>query len=889
MDAERWNRISRIFDSALEVPEGDRSALVHRLCASDDEIREVEALLAADALGDRFDEKTYALRVAAATAWTREHDAASPAGTMIGNWRVCREIGRGGMGVVLLVERADGQFDQSAALKLIKRGMDSEAVIARFVRERQILARLSHPNIARLLDGGLSQDGRSYFVMEYVEGEPLIEYCAKRRLGLRARIECALQVCSALQFAHRQLVVHLDVKPSNVLVTEEGDVKLLDFGIARLLGGDNTLAVTGTGNARNAPLTLAYAAPEQLRGEPVSTATDVYSFGCLLFELLTGRRPLELDDAASPDAVRDALQRSQRDSPSKAAASAPNAPVPSQSLRGDLDTIVMKALQREPERRYATIETLAQDLRNFLRGHPISARRDSALYRTGKFVSRHRVVVAFAAAALTALLAATSFALWEAASAREETRRAETVTDFLVDIFRVADPRGSPGGAKLSAKDVLDSGAKRLETGLDNYPMLASSLAEVMGRIYQELGENDRAIALLQRSLQIRGVNNAGDVAYADTLSMLGRAQYEKGDYAGALQSVGHALDAHRKQAGNSSPMIASDLALQGEIARRQGDFPAAERFLQQALAMSRTTLVPPHAQIAAQLNELAALYSDMDRLPDGIRLTDEALAMFRSLYGENHLDVAENLVNLAVFRMQTGQVAEALPLFDEATTIYRRLLPPDHPMLAEALSGHARAFDRLGRYGEAEPLYLEALAMQRRVLGNQHPGLAATLNNLAVLHLHQDQYAEAADFSRQAMAIWAAQGKPEHPFALISKAHLAVALRELGDLAAAERVTGEVLASRRRQLGEKNRAVAMSLDDLGLVMRLSGHAQLAVTQQAEAQAMRVGLTDVPPIETATARVQYALSESAAGDQQDCASRHRRGGLGAQGHQDTGS
>ena len=556
----------------------------------------------------------------------------------------------------------------------------------------------------------------------------------------------------------------------------------------------------------------------------------------------------------------------------KRQAGALSAPVPSHSLRGDLDTIVMKALQREPERRYATIETLAQDLRNFLRGHPISARRDSALYRTGKFVSRHRVVVAFAGAALTALLAATSFALWEAASAREETRRAETVTDFLVDIFRVADPRGTPGGAKLSAKDVLDSGAKRLETGLDNYPMLASSLAEVMGRIYQELGENDRAIALLQRSLQIRGVNGTDDVAYADTLSMLGRAQYEKGEYAGASQSVGHALDAHRRQARNSSPMIASDLALQGEIARRQGDFPAAERLLQQALAMSRTTLAPPHAQIAAQLNELAALYSDMDRLPDGIRLTDEALAMFRDLYGENHLDVAENLVNLAVFRMQTGQVAEALPLFDEATAIYRRLLPPDHPMLAEALSGHARAFDRLGRYSEAEPLYLEALAMQRRVLGNQHPGLAATLNNLAVLHLHQDQYADAADFSRQAMAIWAAQGKPEHPFALISKAHLAVALRELGDLAAAERVAGEVLASRRHQLGEKNRAVAMSLDDLGLVMRLSGHAQLAVTQQAEAQAMRIGLTDIPPLESATARVQYALSESAAGDQQ--AARH---------------
>jgi serine/threonine-protein kinase len=872
MDSARWRRVSEIFDRIVDAPVGDRAALLEGFCGQESDIRrDVETLLAADVLGDAFGAQTFELRAATAAAWMLDHDAAAPVGALIGSWRVVRELGRGGMGVVLLVDRADGQFEQRAALKLIKRGMDNEAVLARFLRERQILARLSHPNIARLLDGGLAADGRSYLVMEYVDGAPLLDYCAQHGLGLRARIDCALQVCAALQFAHRQLIVHLDIKPSNVLVTQSGEVKLLDFGIAKLLGAERAGSTTEvTGSARDGPLTPAYAAPEQLLGEPVSTATDVYSLGCLLYELLTGRRPTDLDDATSQKEICAALDRPEPEAPSRVSPGNRNAgimPFPSHDLRGDLDLILLKTLQREPERRYATIEALAQDLRSHLHGLPVAAHRDSALYRSGKFVRRHRIGMALAASALLVLLATTAFALWEAASAREQARRAETVTDFLVDIFRVADPRGTPGGLKFSAKDVLDSGSKRLETELDKYPQLASSFAQVLGKIYQELGENDRAIALLLRSLELRGDGVHSDSAYADTVALLGRAQYEKGDYAVALQSAQQALEIHRAQGKSSSPAIAGDLALQGEIARRQGDFNRAENLLKDALAMSRVTLIAPHAQIAAQLNQLAALYSDMHRLPDGIVATEEALGMFRSLYGENHLDVAENLVNLAVFRMQTDRIAESLPLFDEAITICRRLLPADHSMLADALAGRARAFDRLGRYREAEPLYLEALGMQRRLLGNQHPALAATLNNLSVLHFHEDDYVGTADFSRQAMAIWAAQGKPEHPFALISKSHLAVALRESGDLIQGERIGREVLDARRRIAGDNNLAVSISLDDLGITLRLSGHAAEAVALQGQAQTLREKMSVMPQMESAVAQAQYGLSKSAAGDQ----------------------
>ncbi|HEY0799423.1 MAG TPA: serine/threonine-protein kinase [Steroidobacteraceae bacterium] len=862
MDAERWRRISALFDLSLEAPEAERAAVLNEACGGDEELRsEVQALLAADAAGIVLEQRVPHLRSAVAADWARHSDAV-PAGTIISCWRVLKELGRGGMGVVMLAERIDGQFEQRVALKLIKRGMDSEAVLARFLRERQILARLSHPNIARLLDGGLTVDGRPYFVLEYVEGAPILAYCEAHALGLRARLECALQICSALLFAHRQLVVHLDIKPSNVIVTDNGEVKLLDFGIAKLLAAAVTEPSLQTHTHVQRPHTPGYASPEQLLGEPVSTATDVYGMGCLLYELLTGCRATGIGEAVARD---EPTMPSQTAGNSHTAGNS-RGPTPwARKLRGDLDTILLKALKREPDRRYPTIEALAEDLRRYLRGEPISARRDTLLYRTGKFVARHRFGVASAAAGLLGLIAATAFALTQAYNARLHALRAQAVTHYLVDVFRVADPKGVPGGLRLSAREVLDVGAKRMQLQLADQPQLAASFSAVLGTIYQNLGENDRAVMLLQRSLTLCPRDECNEISHADTLAQLARAQYEKGDYSAAAINSAQAQSEHRT--GNPvSPLVARDLALQGEIARRQGEFAAGETLLEQALAMSRATLTAPDAQIASQLNQLAALYGDMSRIERATQLTEQSLGMFRALYGENHLDVAENLVNIGVFRMQTDHIAQALPAFDQAISIYRRLLPADHPLLALALANEARAFDRLKRYREADPLYREALAMQRRVLGTQHPDLATTLNNLAVLRMHLDDYLGSAEYSREAMAIWAAQGKPEHLFALISKAHLAAALRESGDLAQAERLSREVLASRRQQLGERNRAVALSLEDLGIIMRLSGRPDQAVIQQRQAQTMRVDLIDVPPREAAAGRIQYALSESAAGD-----------------------
>ncbi len=876
MDTERWSRISAVFDQAVEALPGERTALLDLACNGDDKLRlEVQSLLDADASGDVLERQAPKLRNAVAVEWARDADAA-PVGSVIGSWRMLRELGRGGMGVVMLAERVDGHFEQRVALKLIKRGMDSEAVLNRFLRERQILARLSHPNIARLLDGGLSAEGRPYFVMEYVEGAPILEYCASHSLGLRARLDCILQICAALQFAHRQLVVHLDIKPSNVIVTDNGEVKLLDFGIAKLLGEVDADALL-THTHRQRPLTPGYASPEQLLGEPVTTATDVYGIGCLLYELLTGFRATGSVAPPNLDEAPQGINCSEPLAPSRAGPGPKVPHISLRKLRGDLDTIALKALKSEPERRYPTVEALAEDLRRFLDGQPIAARRDTLFYRTGKFVARHRFGVALSILGLAGLIATTTFALMQASSARAHALRAQAVTQYLVDVFRVADPKRMPGGLKLSVREVLDAGAKGLQSQLEQQPQLEASFSVVLGSIYQGLGENDRAIDLLQRSLALRSTAGPGDNSHADTLALLARAQYEKGDYSSAAATSTQARAEHLAQGKIDSPIIANDLALQGEIARREGEFYKGAALLAQALAMSRSTVKSPHAQIAAQLNQLAALYGDMNRIEEATRLTEQSLAMFRTLYGENHLDVAENLVNLGVFLMQSDHIARALPVFDEAIAIYRRLLPANHPLLALALANEARAFDRLKRYRDADPLYREALEMQQRVLGSQHPDLATTLNNLAVLRMHVDDFSGSAKYSRDAMAVWAAQGKPEHPFALISKAHLAVALRESGDLVQSEIITRQVLAARRRQLGDGNRAVAMSMNDLGIVLRLTGHAAMAVIEQRHAQGIRVGLSDVPPQETAAARVQYALSESDAGDYEDARSNIKAG------------
>ena len=392
VDTQRWELAGSIFERLLGTPQEKRELLLQSLCGADDELKDVViSMLQSESSAARFERGLAANELPTATVHAADNPDSLP-GARVGPWLLVRKIDAGGMGEVWLGERVDGQFEQRAAIKLIKRGMDSEAVLKRFLRERQILARLVHPHIAHLLDGGISVDGRPYFAMEYVEGLPLLRYCHDRGMQLEERIRLFLRICEAVQFAHVNHVVHRDLKPSNILVTAGGDVKLLDFGIAKLLAGDAVLEETITELQRERPMTPMYAAPEQIRGERITEATDVYALGCVLYEVLTGQHARDVSKAANIREVQQIVETTDPVAPSRLKlASMPVAP---KRLRGDLDTIVLTALRREPARRYASAAAFAADLKSFLDGKPILARGDNVFYRAYKRARKHRLALA---------------------------------------------------------------------------------------------------------------------------------------------------------------------------------------------------------------------------------------------------------------------------------------------------------------------------------------------------------------------------------------------------------------------------------------------------------------------------------------------------------------
>jgi len=738
MDAALWSRVGEVFDRVIELPPDQRDATLATLCADDDALRrEVERLVACANAETQFEADIDTLRAELAGAWMREQDDVARAGDRVGPWRVVRELGRGGMGIVLLVERADGQFEQRAALKLVKRGMDSEAVLARFLRERQIVARLDHPNIARLLDGGIAGDGRPYFAMEHVEGEPLLAYCSERNADLATRIGIFLDICAAVQFAHQQLIVHRDLKPSNVLVSPGGHVKLLDFGIATLLAPDAATAEP-TIDLRDRPLTPAYAAPEQLGGAPISTATDVYALGCILYELVTGRRPREFAASASLAEMLRQFESSRPPLPSEAASR--SAPVPARRLRGDLDTIVMTALRTSPARRYATVAALAQDLCNFRDGLPIAARRDSPAYRLRKFVGRHRAAVSLAASAALALTGVSVFALLQAERAADEARTATQVKDFMVDIFATADPDLHPG-RDISAKELLDDGTAKLHAGLRAQPAIRDALLRALRDSYGALGLDDKAEALAREAIASattefgRGSVEAGR-AHAELAVLLeNQRDFPQGadEARRALASLGtqpsiEAVQAHL--------ILARDFRYRNDVDREREE-------AQRAIALlHRLDAAPPFARArASYIAALSALDSSDFAVAEAAMR--DALADLDVASPASAAETRRVVTMRAVLLCYLGRNDDALATFDALLDDERRTLGGDHPLVAEALRTYSAVLQRMSRFADAQHVAVDAVATIRRG-GGTRAEIAAQLENLAEIAVERGDLAEA-------------------------------------------------------------------------------------------------------------------------------------------------
>jgi len=799
MNRERWEAIESLLDRVLDLRPEERDAFLDAACAGDQDLRaRIEALLRADEHAGTFLDMPALEQSAPLVAALYEDPMA---GRPIGAYRILRESGRGGMGVVYLAERADGQFQQQVALKLIKRGMDSDAILQRFLHERQILARLQHPNVARLLDGGVTEEGQPYFAMEHVDGSPLTTYCDQHRLGVEARLDLFLTACAAVQYAHQNLVVHRDLKPSNMLVTESGELKLVDFGIAKLLGGDEGGTLTTEMGSR--PMTPEYAPPEQLRGEPVTTAADVYALGVVLYELLAGRRPHEMTRGDPETMVRLAATEPVRPSmavvrpaPRDGSAAAGQATTPGsvgrdrgmrperlrRRLAGDLDTICLKALQREPERRYASVQALLDDVQRHLSGLPVLARPDTLAYRASRFVGRHRIGVT-AAAAIAALLIGFS-AVTAVQSARiraqadrigNERDRAEEVKGFLLKMFEATNPLFEVKGDVTTRLQMLERGLERVDRELAGQPEIQAEMLMAIGNAYDELGRSDLSVPLLERALALRRAAFGPEhVLVARTMGDLGVTRCIMGDYATCEQLQREALDMRRRLLGEEHRDVAASLKFMGEMLNNKGDVRAAEEYFRAALAMRRRLLGSEHEDTLSSMSSLAGMLSRKGDFDGAESLHRDALALRRKTLGDEHPHVANSLASLGSMSYDKGDYDAAESFYRQAIAIRRRLFGEEHPSLAASITGLGRVLLRKGDLDVAEPLLREALAMRRKLLGDEHDDVGLSLTALGELHQRKGDLAEAARLTREALDLYRRRLPERHP-------RIAAALVSLG------------------------------------------------------------------------------------------------------------
>lgn len=686
-------------------------------------------------------------------------------GTLVGRYRIVRELGRGGMAVVYLAERADGQFEQQVALKLLKRGVDTDEVVGRFDQERQILARARHPGIARLLDGGVGPGGRPYLVMEYVLGRPIDLYCDDLRLSVPDRLRLFLQVARAVEDAHRNLVVHRDLKPGNILVTTDGHAKLLDFGIAKLLDPDaGATPVTRTASRM---LTPAWASPEQLAGDPVTTASDVYQLGLLLHLLLAGRLP-------DPRGGRAEITRPSSNEVSDEAAWARlTTPARLQKeLAGDLDTIVLTALRPEPERRYGSVAQLIDDVERYLDGRPVSARPDTLRYRTGKFMRRHTAAVSTAAMAL--MLLVTVVVLYTIQLTRERDRaeraalRATQVAGFLRGLFEVSAPTRSLG-EQITARQLLDQGAARIDAELSGQPEVQADLMTLIGDVYRELAIYEEAETLLVRAVALRRERPGPDrLALAASLHGLARLRAEKAEHAAARKLYEEALALREKALGPEHPDVARTLTGLGRVLASLGDFDTARRHQERALAILEKSLGRDHAEVGFVLRDLGlTLVQGRDSKAARPRLA-RALEILETGHGAGHPDAAKVRVQLGNALLDAGDREGAREQFERALPVLEKVYGTDHPDLAMVLFTLGDLLISPGIHDKNPEMAIgyhwRAWEIRKIMLGPDHPLVAASLDGLGRAYLLLEDDAKAREYFEQSLAVIETALGPEHP-----------------------------------------------------------------------------------------------------------------------------
>ncbi|HYL84065.1 MAG TPA: serine/threonine-protein kinase [Candidatus Angelobacter sp.] len=788
MEPDRWHRIEELFHSALECAPAQRSALLDSACAGDASLRqEIESLLLSYEKGSFTETPAFVEGV----RLLEDRESQSFAGRSIGPYKVIREIGRGGMGAVYLASRADQAFEKQVAIKLIKRGLDTDDVLRRFRGERQILASLDHPNITRLLDGGTTEDGLPYFVMEYIQGEPIDQFCDARKLNVTERLKLFQSVCAAVHFAHQNLVIHRDIKPGNISVTSEGVPRLLDFGIAKLLAPgpgatDRTMTI-----AR--PMTPESASPEQIRGQAITTATDVYSLGVLLYRLLTGRRPYP-SSMSSPTEIEQAICEREIERPSIAVMRGEETSESTEKhelrftpeslsetregtpdklrrrLEGDLDNIVLKALRKEPQRRYDSVEQLSQDIRRHLENLPVLARPDTPGYRAAKFIARHKAGVATAALLLLSLSAGIAATTWQARvaiaegeRARRESAKAQRINAFLQDMlsfsspgYGSSNPRKDPD-AKVS--EVVDQAAKRAESELGDQPEVLAEMQRTIGSVYYAQGRFDQAEQILRSALDkyIR-LYTRDRHETVETSNALANVLLRKGNTAEAESLFRRDIDIERKLAQNGhldARLMAHALGDYGSMLDQKAD-QAAEGYLKEALQYASLLTGKDRISVAILDNDLGDVAYRRGDLKESERLNRAAIDEYRKLPEGTYVEMAATLSNLGAVLIKEGKYDEAEPVVREGLQLRRKLLGDSHPDTAMSFFRLSDLLYKKADYPGAENAARESIQVFSRAFAQPKDNayFANPLLELGLILNKSARSREAETYLRQALEI---------------------------------------------------------------------------------------------------------------------------------------
>lgn len=779
MNQKDWKKLSQIFDKVLTLPQERRTTYIKNICGNDPELeKKVRDMLDKMEESDQYFDQQFKQNQAAldeldSLLKNEDESADFFKGKTIGRWVVTELIGRGGMGSVYKAQRTDESgLQQVGALKIVHHSLITPSHIERFKLEQQILSGLHHPNISGFIDSGITDDEIPYMVMEYVEGESILTYCNQQNLSVEKRLKLFKTICRAIQYAHKSLIVHRDLKPENILITKDGHVKILDFGIAKLLDPnlyEGSAIETKPGMRL---LSLEYASPEQISGKPINISTDIYSLGVLLYKLLTDLHPFDTDNLSyrevekivlDQDAPLPSTRLANLSDSTRVNEIAQNRKVEPgnliKKLKGDLDAIVNKALRKDPERRFDSVESFLHDIDRYQNGLPIYARPDTVGYRTRKFIHRHLWAVTAAALVILTLTVGLATTLWQAEQARKNAEQArqneeqaEQVSAFLLELFEGSDPTSANDGS-TTVRELLDQGYEKFRTELTDQPVVRARMLGTIGKVYSNLGLFDEALPALEES--IAGFQNvdAQSTDYALALLLFANLQYRLGEWDKAETAARHAYEINLNHYEEDAPEMASIMNTLALVLEEKGEMDEAYKLYRRIIEIRRNQ-PEQNSDLAINLNNLAILLQQDGELDEADELFREAIGVVEEEWGEEHPYMAYVLNGYAGVHEDRKDFEQANETMQRALAIGRAVFPEEHPFIAVAIHNIGRIYENMENFEEALNYYNEGLSLRRQTLPETHVDLASSLDALGLVYIKTDKPAEAEPLLREALEI---------------------------------------------------------------------------------------------------------------------------------------